>query len=404
MASVKLIFKENKVDSNGEIPLYLRIIKDRKTKFISIGIKLKKEYWDDNQQIVKKKHPNSARMNAYIAQKIADAKDVAITLETKKGYTTSKRIKENILGKAAISFSQYFTEYLQNLRKNGKIGTYDKANATFLKFKKYTNNTEIMFDEINVAFLKKYEDYLKTELNNTNNTIHSNLKVFRKLFNDAVRDDIIEPNLNPFTKFKLTWDKTTKEYLTEEELEILTNYPIKEGTMKFHHRNAYIFAANTAGIRVSDLLQLKWKNFDGTHIQFTTQKTSEEISVKLPTKSLEILNYYKSINQDIKPSHFIFPFFDNDSDYSHPEILFKAISSNTAYINKNLKFIKNELGWSKNISFHTSRHTWATRALRKGMRIEYVSKLMTHSNIKTTQIYAKVVNSELDKAMDVFND
>jgi integrase/recombinase XerD len=79
MASVKLIFKENKVDSNGEIPLYLRIIKDRKTKFISIGIKLKKEYWDDNQQIVKKKHPNSARMNAFIAQKIADAKEVAIT-------------------------------------------------------------------------------------------------------------------------------------------------------------------------------------------------------------------------------------------------------------------------------------------------------------------------------------
>jgi integrase/recombinase XerD len=118
-----------------------------------------------------------------------------------------------------------------------------------------------MFDEINVAFLKKYEDYLKSELNNTNNTIHSNLKVFRKLFNDAVRDDIIEPNLNPFTKFKLTWDKTTKEYLTEEELEILSNYPIKEGTMKFHHRNAYIFACKYGRYKSIRFITTKMEKF-----------------------------------------------------------------------------------------------------------------------------------------------
>jgi site-specific recombinase XerD len=73
-------------------------------------------------------------------------------------------------------------------------------------------------------------------------------------------------------------------------------------------------------------------------------------------------------------------------------------------MNKNLKIIRTDLELSKKLNFHTSRHTWATSALRKGMRIEYVSKLMTHSNIKTTQIYAKIVNSELDKAMDVFNE
>jgi integrase/recombinase XerD len=152
MASVKLIFKENKIDINGEIPLYIRIIKDRKTKFISIGVKLKPEYWNEEDQVVKKKHPNSSRMNAYIAQKVADAKEVALNMETKKGYVTSKRIKENILGRPAISFSQYFVEYLARLKKNGKIGTHDKANATYLKFKKYTNESEIMFDEIDVIF------------------------------------------------------------------------------------------------------------------------------------------------------------------------------------------------------------------------------------------------------------
>ena len=56
----------------------------------------------------------------------------------------------------------------------------------------------------------------------------------------------------------------------------------------------------------------------------------------------------------------------------------------------------------KKIHFHTSRHTFATRALKKGMRIEYVSKLLGHSSIKTTQVYAKIVNKDLDDAMDEF--
>jgi integrase/recombinase XerD len=69
-----------------------------------------------------------------------------------------------------------------------------------------------------------------------------------------------------------------------------------------------------------------------------------------------------------------------------------------------LKTIATKAKIEKKISFHTSRHTFATRALRKGMRIEYVSKLIGHSNIKTTQIYAKIVNEELDEAMDVFDE
>ena len=67
------------------------------------------------------------------------------------------------------------------------------------------------------------------------------------------------------------------------------------------------------------------------------------------------------------------------------------------------KILGRALEIQKHIHFHTSRHTFATRALRKGMRIEYVSKLLGHANIKTTQIYAKIVNEELDKAMEIFN-
>ncbi len=85
-------------------------------------------------------------------------------------------------------------------------------------------------------------------------------------------------------------------------------------------------------------------------------------------------------------------------------MLDKMISSKTTIVNKQLKDLATDAGIDKNLSFHISRHTWATRALRKGVSIDKVSKLMGHAAIKETQVYAKIVNEELDKAMDVFND
>lgn len=171
--------------------------------------------------------------------------------------------------------------------------------------------------------------------------------------------------------------------------------------MKFHHRNIYVFAAYAGGMRISDIFKLKWENFNGTHILLKTQKTGSVISIQLPTKSLVILNKYK--REDSKETDYIFPFLKNDVDYSKSKDLIRKINSLTSYTNTDLKDLAKGLELNKNMNFHTSRHTWATRALRKGMRIEYVSKLMGHSSIRTTQVYAKIVNEELDKAMDIFN-
>ncbi len=91
----------------------------------------------------------------------------------------------------------------------------------------------------------------------------------------------------------------------------------------------------------------------------------------------------------------------NDNDL---RLMDKEISGATAYINKNLKTIAEGIELGKHVSFHISRHTFATRALRKGISIDKVSKLMGHSAIRETQVYAKIVNEELDKAMEVFND
>ena len=83
MATVKVLLRMNKLNEKGLAPLYLRITKDRKAKFLSIGIYLKPTQWNEETVKVKKSHPNSTRMNALIAQRVADAEGVAVEMETK---------------------------------------------------------------------------------------------------------------------------------------------------------------------------------------------------------------------------------------------------------------------------------------------------------------------------------
>ena len=402
MTTVKLVLKLNKKNESGQMPIYLRITLNRRVRFVSTGIKILPELWDKTNQRVKKKQLNSARINALLSKKVAEVEAISIDFDSSKKNSTSQKIKETIIGKAKVDMIKFIEDYLEVILNKGKIGTYKKMKTILDKFKDYTKKSEFTFDEFDLDFLKKYDKYLREKLENKPNTIHSNLKVLRKFFNDAIREEIIEPKVSPFPKFKIATEKTTKHYLTEDEIKKIEDLILNKKTTIFHHRNMYIFACYAGGIRVSDLLQLKWDNFNGTHLNFCTNKTKEVLSIKLPTKALQILKIY--LLKKCKKTDYIFPCLDSEKDYSNPKIKFNAIASNNAYINKNLKLIAQKAQISKNISFHTSRHTWATRALQKGMRIEYVSKLLAHSSINTTQIYAKIVNSELDKAMEIFNN
>jgi integrase len=400
MASTKLILKMNKLNGSGEAPIYLRIIKNRKAQFVCMGVYIEPKFWDAKDKLVKKSHINYKRINAYLAQKMAESQDLILEMDSPNKLYSPKKVKRVLLGRSTDSFLKYADAYIDKLEQNSKMGTHDKANAVISKLRKYADGNDLTFDNIDVQFLKKYEDYLHFQLKNSVNTIHSNMKVIRRIINEAIKEDICSPERNPFLRYKLQWENVTKSFLTEEDLIKLENYSLIEGSKKFHHRNIYIFSCFSGGLRISDVLQLRWANFDGERILVKTQKTSSVISIKLPSKALDIINYYKK--QDSKSSDFIFPFLKNDVDYSDAKVLFNAISSHTAYTNTDLKDISNDAEIYKPMNFHTSRHTWATRALKKGMRIEYVSKLMGHSSIKTTQVYTKIVNEDLDRAMDVF--
>ena len=403
MASIKVILKENKKDINGEIPLYLRIIKDRKAKFISLGIKVKEKDWNPAQCIVKKSNPDALRLNNFITHKIAEAQDFSLEMQTSSKYVEPKAIKQAILGKTSVNFLKYADDFIENSKSTYSVSTYNRYKAVISKLRAYKKNADFTFSDLTPLFLKTYENHLRTKLDNSTNTIHANFKVFRRIIREAINDDLMPYDKNPFLKYTVKTTSTNIEFLTDAELLLFENLELAPDSLKNHHRNMYVFAAYAAGLRIGDLLTLKWSSFDGARLLVNTKKTNATVSFLLPDKALEIIEFYQ--RRDTNDSVYIFPFLNNANiNVSDRVALHTFISSATAYTNTDLKDFAKKLKIDKHIHFHTSRHTFATRALRKGARIEYVSKLLGHASIKTTQIYAKIVNEDLDTVMRLFNE
>lgn len=402
MATISIVYRKDKLNKKGEAPVHFRIIKDRKVSYIASSIMLPEDHWDFKSNKVKPKHPNSARLNSFLANKHTELQDKVFEHETVQKSSTSRQLKENVFGKKPTDFFAFANESIKDSEKNGSIGTTDKNRSIIAKLKEYAKGSSLAFQDINFDFLVKYERYLKTKIGNAPNTIHKDFRYLRKLFNDAYRQDLIEHKDIPFLKYQMKLKKTERIYLTEEELKLIEDFVPTTGKKLELHRDMFVFAAYTGGPRVSDVLQMKWADFDGSNINYTIMKTGAQLSIRVPNKALAILEKYRP--EKPSPSSFLFPMLPEGLDMKNEREVDSAISSATAYINKNLKIIAKGAGIEKSISFHTSRHTWATRALKKGMSIDKVSKLMGHAAIRETQIYAKIVSSELDKAMDIFND
>ena len=401
MVSVKIIHRQDKQNSNGEHPLYLRIIKNRKPKYIALGIYLTNELWDDENKRVKKSHPNAGRLNNFIATKVSEAQGVALEMETENKSVLPHEIKEQIMGKAPESFFKYADKYLADLETGSKVGTLRKSKAIIGKIREFVGNRDLLFNQITVSWLKDYERFMRQVKKNKTNTVSSNFRTLRVIINLAINEELITDDLNPFKRFKLTTEKVNKDYLNEDELMLIELAPLQENSMKDLHRDMYVFSATCGGFRISDLLLMKWKNYDGERIVMKTKKTGSVVSVLLSPKAKAInMKYYKN---DTEQEHFIFPVFKNDLDYSEPRFLFNSISSATAYANDDMKEIAQMVRIEKRVSMHTARHTFATRALIKGIPLPYVSKLLGHASLVTTQVYAKVIDTELDKAMKAFS-
>ncbi|MDO7138910.1 site-specific integrase [Algibacter lectus] len=403
MASIKVILRINKIDKSGKSPLYLRVIKDRKTKFISLSLKISENEWDSDKQIVKKNHSNSTRLNKYISQKIADAQGQIADLETKNLSASARRLKEAIKGKPNVNFFEYSYDRCEKQKHTLALSTYNNYKNYLKKFENYIGNKDMTFDDITVTTLKNYAGYCSTTLGNNNTTINFSLKILGLMFKEAQREDLVPLSHFPFSKFSVKKSKSTKRFLSAKQLEAFMKLDVSGKSKAEVIKDMFIFSVFSGGLRFGDIIELKWENYNSKEHKITKviRKTNRQHSVRIGKVAIDILKKYKksnSIDSDI-----IFPFTNIDKEYftnreQRSKVVRKAIALSCMHLTKMGKRL--ELPFS--LTFHISRHTFATRALNNGMRIEHVSKLMDHSDIGITQVYAKIISSELDNAVDKY--
>jgi site-specific recombinase XerD len=221
------------------------------------------------------------------------------------------------------------------------------------------------------VFLNNFCQYLNSIDGVSPNTVVIYMKCLKQILGECVRDGIISQN--PFNQFDLRAlykKKVAPEisYLTIEEVRLMENVPSRANTNQ-HTRNAFLFSCFT-GLRISDIKKLLWSEIKDNEIQFTPKKTKKRESLPLSDPAKEILDMVVRTN--------------------NPRIFFKLPHENS--INISLKAWAKQAGIDeeKEIHFHVARHTFATMLITNGVDLYRASKLLTHSNIQSSQIYTKV--------------
>ncbi len=187
---------------------------------------------------------------------------------------------------------------------------------------------------------------------------------------------------NPFSRFQLRFDKYDRQYLSQRELELIENTYFKSERLE-RIKDIFIFSCYT-GLSYIDVKQLTVhqivKGIDNNYWIYTKrEKTNETVKVPILPKALDIVEKYKTISDGIG-SELLLPLYSNQKTNSY------------------LKEIAKACGIRKNITFHVARHTFATTVLlSNGVPIETVSKLLGHTKLSTTQIYARVLEHKISE-------
>jgi len=368
--------------------ILIRITQNRKLKRYSSGVNVFPEDFNKKAEYgkwIRKSNPDHKRLNNQLEEKIQEAKEALNSLEKENKSASAKSIISKVKEENAESLLKYFEAKLILFFQTKSVGYYKHLKSKLNNLSEYLKGKDILFSEVNVTFLNEYESYLLQRGLNKNSTA-SNLKAIRTIINEAIKEDIYTGQ-SPFAKKRLTEIKVEKGKLSIEEIKKLENLDLDSESILWHVRNYFLFSFYTAGTRISDIMQLSWRNIKKDRLSFTMEKTEEQHSVILVPQAQKILEHYKKPKVAIED--FVFPILDNKLRQSDKLSLCNQISSKNAMINMNLKKLQELAKIDIKLTFHLSRHSFADMLRRKGVSIYDIKNLLGHSDIKITQRYLK---------------
>ncbi|MDB5023325.1 MAG: integrase [Mucilaginibacter sp.] len=391
---IQFVIRLPKQQKTDQATVFARISVNGSRREISLKKKVDPQNWDNARGKARGTKDEIRKLNEHIERIRTLIADGYHQLVQQKKIVTVDAVKSLFLGDdqdeiTLIKLGEYHNAEMKNKLADGTMKNYyttQRYIATFLK-KKY-NAADIRLSELNYKFILDFENYLKNHqpkdhqkpLNN--NGIMKHMERLCKMVNLAITLDWLIKD--PFAKYKLHFDKVERFFLTKDELATIEkkNFTIERLRLV---KDLFLFSCYT-GLAYIDTMKLTAgnivKGIDGENWLITNrQKTDTSVRIPLLPQAERLIGRYKD----------------------HPKAvnygtLFPVISNQK--MNAYLKEIADLCNIDKAITFHIARHTFATTVtLSNGVPIESVSKMLGHTTIRTTQVYAKVVEHKLSEDM-----
>ncbi|MFI8379811.1 site-specific integrase [Leeuwenhoekiella sp. NPDC079379] len=376
-------------------PIYARITVNGKRAEISLQKQTSVTFWDTKLKQTNLRSAEGKALNSYLDQVYTKLLTCHNDLLDEFNVVTARSIKARFLGqdqnnKTLLELVTYHNEKMEGILKPGTLKNYYTTKKYIQHFLiKKKNSPDLFLKQINYSFIIDFEHYLRkgTPLQTSNplsnNGIMKHLERLRKLMNFALDLGWLEKN--PFARYRLKFSKFEKQYLTKDELQKIETADLKISKLQIV-RDIFIFACYT-GLSFIDIKNLHQNNIvkgidDSDWIFTQREKNGQVVKVPLLPIPLHLLSKYQKYSE------------------LHDGLLFPVYSNQK--VNSYLKDIATLLKIPKHLTFHSARHTFATSVtLANGVPIETVSKMLGHSKISTTQIYARVLEEKISSDIEI---
>lgn len=388
--SLFFFLRKKKLLKNGEAPICLRITANHSMCDIQIKRSISVEQWDQSKERSKGRAEDAYELNLYIESIRTRIYQIHRELEVDGKLITAEAIKNKYYGTDTDSRTllQAFTEH--NKEAEALIGkgyvaktvqrfeTTARYLAEFLKSE--YKLSDISLKELDLSFIRKFDTFLKVKKGCAHNSAITRLKNLKKIMRIAYSNDWIQKD--PFVAYRFKFEETNPEFLTKEELEIIIHKEFSIERLEIV-RDIFAFCCFT-GLAFTDIQQLKFEhivkdNNGSLWIRKNRQKTKNMCNIPLIGAAAFLVEKYKNYPSCIKNG-----------------VLFPVPSNQR--MNSYLKEIADICGINKTLTTHVARHTCATVVmLANNVSLENVAKILGHSNTRTTQHYAKVLDTSIMK-------
>ncbi len=395
---VQFITRSNKA-KDGLYPIYARISVDGRRVEVSLKKFIHPDNWNDAKGSAKGKSEEIRNLNTYLEQIRSRLTECYQELTVKKKLVTAVAIKNLFCGfeekeHSLMTIFDYHNVEMKTTLEWGTLKNYFTTRRYVEEYlKAHLKTSDIFLSQLNYRFLNEFEIFMKAYVPKDQkkscgqNTIMKHIERLRKVVNMAIKNDWLDRD--PFQKFQPVFTKSNREFLTAEELAAIEQKEFKILRLQ-HAKDMFVFSCYT-GLAYIDVYELTPKNLSlgidgGYWINTCRHKTDIPVRVPLLPPAMAIIEKYKN-SPRVLESGKLLPVYANQ------------------LLNNYLKEIADFCGIEKTLTFHIARHTFATTVtLTNGVPIETVSKLLGHTSIKTTQIYAKVIEQKVSDDINILKE